>query len=140
MPVSAPPTLLRVAPKRASWSEIDAWLAAHAAAQHLPEPCAYALRLAVEELFLNTVSYGCCESRGTFILLSFRVDDGQAIVVMEDDARPFNPLSADLPPPYEGPAEREGGLGLLLTREMLTTLDYEPLPHGNRLTLKKRLG
>lgn len=119
---------------------IDQWLVDQSSAHHLPEPCAYALRLALEELFLNTVSYGCCNNVGTFIDLFFQIEDGHALIVIEDDAHPFNPLTAPVPCPEDPPKEREGGLGLLLARKMLTALDYVPLAKGNRLIIKKQLG
>ncbi|MFQ3670499.1 MAG: ATP-binding protein [Verrucomicrobiia bacterium] len=139
-PVSLTEPSLRVLPNRESWSQINTWLQHHITALAIPEPCAYALRLALEELFLNTISYGCSTSQGSFVQVSIQHHRDHILLIIEDDARPFNPLTAPLPCPDNGPPDREGGLGLLLARQMLTSLDYEPLPNGNRLILKKQLG
>lgn len=131
---------LEVRPVHASWKVIDAWLEEQVRQWNLGPSDHFALRLAVEELFLNTADYGCDQARGTFFRLRFTKEPDMAVLVIEDDAWQFNPLEVPLPDANCGPRETEGGWGLMLTQAFLSELSYEKTDIGNRLILKKRLG
>lgn len=98
----------------------------------------YAAELAVEELILNTISYGCGDGKPHHIELRMAVEDDCLHMEIEDDAAPFNPLQAPEPTGLHGPApEHEGGLGIFLVRECMDEIEYQEKKGGNLLILKK---
>jgi serine/threonine-protein kinase RsbW len=99
--------------------------------------------LAVDEVCANLVQHA---DVGTFpgpTRVTVRRDGLDAIIVVEDRGRPFDPADApapDLTSDWED--RRVGGLGWFLVKQMVDDLSYEsiPVPDGvlNRLTLIKR--
>lgn len=100
----------------------------------------YAAELAVEELVMNTISYGCEDGGPHAIELRMGVYEGALHMEIEDDATPFNPLSAPDPQALQGaPPEKEGGLGIFLVRECMDEVTYHEKNGGNLLILKKSI-
>ena len=100
--------------------------------------------LAVDEVCANLVEHA---DVGTFpgpTRVSVRRSGSEAIVVVEDRGRPFDPANApapDLSADWE--ARPVGGLGWFLVKQMVDHLSYESTPVAdgllNRLTLIKRV-
>jgi anti-sigma regulatory factor (Ser/Thr protein kinase) len=103
---------------------------------NIPRDTISRLRVAVEELYSNTIKYGYggeCE-RPVRVRLrgSPRVE-----LVFEDAAPPFDPTAWRDPAPSD-PAPPRGGVGrkgIALVLGMAHSARYERLPGGNRLTL-----
>jgi|APMI01.1.fsa_nt_gi anti-sigma regulatory factor (Ser/Thr protein kinase) len=99
--------------------------------------------LAVDEVCANLVQHA---EVGTFpgpTRVTVRRDGFDAIIVVEDRGRPFDPADApapDLSADWED--RRVGGLGWFLVKQMVDDLQYESTPVAdgvlNRLTLLKR--
>ena len=97
----------------------------------------FPLHLATEEACANVIAHGYPTAPGP-LTLAVEVAPGRVVVVLTDQARPFDPATA--PPPPSGPAESRaaGGLGWHLIRELADEVRHEtPSGGGNRLTLVK---
>lgn len=94
------------------------------------------LNLVLEELFTNTVRHGHGGGSDAPVWLTLASADGGVTIVYEDAAPPFNPLArtVDVDLPVE---ERPiGGLGVLLSREIMATCDYAYLFGRNRIRMR----
>lgn len=89
------------------------------------------LTLVVEELFTNTVEHGLAGGgEGEVVLHLSPLDDGVALRY-EDDAPPFDPLSA--PPPD---ALGVGGQGIALVKSLARSARYAREEGRNRLWIE----
>ena len=127
-------------------NSVDAIAPANAAAttwleaNRVPPAATVLANLAIEELVTNCIKYGYSDSNEHLIDVAMMVADGQLIMYVTDDGRPFNPLEAPVPdlslPLEERPI---GGLGLHLLRTMSDSMTYERRGNLNCLTLVKAL-
>lgn len=111
-----------------------------ARAHQLPDSVAFDVNLALEEIIVNTISYGYEDRSGHEIVVRLALRDRQLTVEIEDDARPFNPLEVpepDLSQPLE--ERRVGGLGIHLVRKLFEQLEYHYEAGRNILVLRKRV-
>ena len=111
--------------------------------QHrLPAEVVFAVKLSLEEVFTDIVSYAHDDDKEHFVEVSLSVHPGEKVVVtVEDDGKPFNPLR-DVPAPnLHSPLEkrRVGGLGFHLVKGHMDSLDYERREGKNILTMVKRI-
>ena len=95
------------------------------------------LRLAVDELLTNVVSYGFPDGEPSHvhIHLTARANDGALQIELDDTGRPFNPL--DLPAPdteTELDSRHVGGLGIHFVRTLMHDVVYRR-EHGHNITL-----
>ena len=116
------------------------WVEQACASAGVGEDTAVPLRLAVEEVAANVIKHGYGASGPGPIRLTFRADDRNAVVVVEDEAPAFDPAEAPAPDLDADWAERRvGGLGWHLVYQLVDDVHYEALPRrGNRITLIKR--
>ena len=100
----------------------------------------FELNLILEEVFANVVSYAYRDSRRHEIVVLADLRDGELIIEVEDDGRPFNPLQIP-PPDLESPLEQRkiGGLGLHLLRELTNSIEYDRKDDKNRLVVRKKI-
>ena len=102
-------------------AEVDAWLEE----QELHPKTAFSVGLALEEILVNTISYGYDDDLEHKIDLGLIADDGKVTMTITDDGRHFDPLQApepDLDTPLD---ERDiGGLGIHLTKKLMDCIDY----------------
>ena len=117
--------------------EMSNWLASNCKGLGLPEALCFRLELAANEAVANTISYGyTAGARGEIALTLGTVDD-HAVLEIEDDGLPFNPLALTDPPPAQSLEEsRIGGLGVPLIRRSMALCDYQRRAGRNVLTLK----
>lgn len=97
----------------------------------------YSLILAVDEIATNIILYGY-ERAGIvadFTVLS-EITDSELVVILEDVAKPFDPLSRELPDADYLASELEdreiGGLGIFLTVNGVDEFSYEYADEKNR--------
>lgn len=102
---------------------------------------AFALNLVLDELFTNIVSYGFDDEQpGRYVDISLEKTGRDVSVVVEDNGKPFNPLTVSPPDTTEDlEARTAGGIGIHLAKNMMDHLDYRRLGDKNILKLKKRL-
>lgn len=100
----------------------------------------FQIRLVLDELVTNIISYGYPDGGEHGIEVAMRQDGGRLLFVLTDDARPFDPLCARAPD-LESEAEqrRIGGLGIHLARVIMDRAAYERVGNLNRLILEKDL-
>jgi serine/threonine-protein kinase RsbW len=120
-----------------SLREMSSWVAATCKLLGLPEALCFRLDLAANEAVANTISYGYATGvRGEIALRLGTIDD-HAMLEIEDDGMPFNPLALADPPPAQSLEEsRIGGLGVSLIRRSMALCDYQRRAGRNVLTLK----
>jgi phosphoserine phosphatase RsbU/P len=111
-----------------------------AQSHRIPEPDLHTLSLALDEVVTNTISYGYDDQAPHEIRVRLTLADGRLSAEVEDDGRPFNPLTAP-PPDLTGTVEERpvGGLGVHLVRSLMEQVDYRRESGKNHLIMSKRL-
>ena len=98
------------------------------------------LRLAVEEAVVNVMDYAYAIGIEGYIEVR-ALSDGQSLkVVIIDNGVPFDPTAKDKADITLSAEERQiGGLGILLVRDLMDSINYERIEGKNILTLIKRI-
>ncbi len=91
----------------------------------IPAELIFDICLTVEEIFTNTVKFGYDDDLPHEIAVKLTLSPDEAILVIEDDARNFNPLTSPTPD-LTLPVEQRpiGGLGLHLVRSLASRMTY----------------
>lgn len=107
-------------------------------AHGLPAKLRFQIRLVLDELLTNIISYGYADEAEHDIDVRMGQQGRRLRFVLEDDARPFDPLTAQTPDLEAEPAQRRiGGLGIHLVRTIMDRVAYERVGDTNRLILEK---
>lgn len=94
----------------------------------------------LDEVLTNAVNYGFEDGNAHEILLSLALDGGHLIIEVQDDGRPFDPLSIPAPDLDADLESRQiGGLGMHFVRTLLDRVSYERRNGWNVLKLEKQL-
>jgi len=99
------------------------------------------IELAVEEIFVNIANYAYQTGEG-FVTVRCRIDQEplQAIIQFMDSGVPYDPLARSDPDTTLPAEERElGGLGVMLVKKLMDSVDYKFKDGNNILTVKKLL-
>lgn len=111
------------------------WLSAWAGARDLPADVIFAIRLCLEEVLANILTHAFAGGDHA-ILVDIRRDDGEVVLSVHDDGKPFDPLAATAAIPDTSLAEAEiGGHGLILLKGYASRLAYERKGGRNRLVM-----
>jgi anti-sigma regulatory factor (Ser/Thr protein kinase) len=115
-------------------------LEAFAREHQLPSIALQAADLALEEHLTNLLAYAYNDTAPHDIVVRLTLKDRWLQVEVEDDGRPYNPLSR---PPVDTSlplAEKPiGGLGIHLIRKMMDEADYRRDAGKNVLRLRKKI-
>jgi len=106
---------------------------------HLSESISYALKLAIEEIFVNMVKYN--PENTNDILIELRANQDKVVVTLTDsDVEPFD-ITKFTPESVDRPLEERepGGLGIHLVRAFMDEVGYEYNDRQGRITLTKYL-
>ena len=98
------------------------------------------IRLAVEEAVVNVINYAYLpEITGNIDVQA--ISDGQWLkFVISDNGVAFDPTEKDKADTTLSAEDRPiGGMGILLVRELMDSINYERTDGKNVLTLKKRI-
>ena len=117
--------------------ELDGFAKEH----EVPGSIIQKLKIAIDELVNNIISYGFDESDDHSIEFSFICSGGQLVVEIIDEGVPFNVFDAAKPDTTLSIEEREiGGLGVLLVNELIDEVAYQRRNNTNvvRLTMNLR--
>lgn len=98
------------------------------------------ITIAAEEIFINIASYAYPRGTGS-VDVGIKVDGGTARLRFEDSGVPFDPTQAE-EPDVTLPAEERpvGGLGILLAKKTMDSMEYGRRDGRNRLVMTKKLG
>jgi anti-sigma regulatory factor (Ser/Thr protein kinase) len=109
-----------------------------ALAVQLPEETLFHVRLVLEEVLMNVISYGAEGAKVPDVQLNMEQKEDMLSMEIADNGIAFDPLQ--LPPP-DLDAEIDdrpiGGLGIFLVRELMDTVTYRRDGDWNRLTVTK---
>lgn len=105
----------------------------------VPAEARWRFQIALDEILSNVVRHGYKDRAGT-ITLTFAQDERTVSVEVVDSAPAFDPRQAP-PPDTSSPLEtrRPGGLGIVLTEDLLDELAYERRGEHNHVKLTWRM-
>jgi anti-sigma regulatory factor (Ser/Thr protein kinase) len=106
---------------------------------HIDESTAFAVNLAIEELFTNIVKYG--DESGEVVSIQLDTCGNELVVELVDfDANPFDVTKAGKVDVTKSIEERGvGGLGLHLVHNVMDEITYEYKNRNAYITLTKHL-
>jgi len=108
--------------------------------RELPSNIVYSIKLALDEVVMNVISYGYDDREEHVIDIFIRSGQGYIDLIVEDDGKPFNPLEFKTPDLKATIEERlVGGLGIHLVRSYMSEIEYEREGGKNRLRMRKHL-
>ena len=99
------------------------------------------INLILDELLTNTINYGYGDGKDHTIDIVIDHRGDLLTIALEDDGKPFDPLSIatpDLDVPLE--ERRIGGLGIHIVKTFMDDVRYERDGDRNRITMTKRIG
>jgi anti-sigma regulatory factor (Ser/Thr protein kinase) len=129
-------TRLTLKSQLAELSRVWPWVDALAAEYDLPEETHFAIDLCLEEALSNIIRHGYRGQPDHDLAIDFTSLGTSVTFVIEDQALHYAPGEPTEAQPANSIEEyRPGGLGVQLMRRFAGTLHWEPLPHGNRLTI-----
>lgn len=100
----------------------------------------YDLNLAMDEMITNVAKHAYPDGGEHQFTVQINVSSGEFVARIEDDGMEFNPLdhpTPDLDAPLED--RKEGGLGIFLVRQIMSSVDYQRVEGKNIITLRKKL-
>ncbi len=106
----------------------------------IPPDIEYDLNLALDELIINVAKHAYPEGEEHRFTVQVTMDDKEFVARIEDDGIEFDPTqypNPDLDAPLE--ERKEGGLGIYLVRQIMTSVEYQRLSGKNVVTLRKKL-
>ena len=118
-----------------SLGAIAQYVMAAAAAVGLDKKTSYNLRLAVDEIATNIVTYGYKEAaREGLLALRAEFDEQSLTISIEDTGIPYDPTQKPVPEDLDKPLEQRqiGGLGIYLASLGVDKFIYERVGDRNR--------
>ncbi|MCR4921829.1 MAG: ATP-binding protein [Bacteroidaceae bacterium] len=98
------------------------------------------LQVAMEEMVTNVIFYAYPEGTNADITLTVESDGNEVTFVLSDSGRPFDPTAKEDANIDVNPMDREqGGMGILIVKNIMNEVSYERLGDTNQLTMKKKL-
>jgi serine/threonine-protein kinase RsbW len=98
------------------------------------------IQVALDEVLNNIITHGYSDDRVHEIRVRFSLDPQVLTVEIEDDGKPFNPLSVPAPDRSVSSRERKvGGVGIHFVKHLMSDLAYSFENNRNCLVLKKNL-
>jgi len=106
-----------------------------------PPKALYQIEVAIEEIFVNIVSYaGLSDDDGVEVHCEVLENPLRVVVQFLDKGIPFDPLAKDDPDRSpDAIMDREGGLGIFMVKQMMDDVSYAYEDGKNTLTILKNL-
>ena len=96
------------------------------------------MRLAVEEAVVNVIEYAYPKGTKGEVNIRAASDGHKLEFIITDSGIPFNPTEVTAADTTLSAEERPvGGLGILLVRELMDSINYERIDGKNVLTISK---
>lgn len=98
------------------------------------------LQLAIEEIVTNVIFYAYPQGVSADITLTAESAGKELTLVLSDSGKPFDPTAKEDPDLDVNPMDREqGGMGILIVKNIMNEVTYRRLGETNQLTMKKTL-
>ena len=98
------------------------------------------IQVAMEEMVTNVIFYAYPEGTSADITLTAESDGKEVTFVLSDTGKPFDPTAKEDADLDVNPMDREqGGMGILIVKNIMNEVSYERLGEMNQLTMKKKL-
>ena len=98
------------------------------------------VNLALDDLINNIISYGYKDTDVHMIDIAFKRLENELIIIIEDDAMPFNPFEGEKDDTDLSIEEREiGGLGIHLVKNLMDSCQYQRKANKNMVVLTIQL-
>ena len=98
------------------------------------------LQLAMEEMVTNVIFYAYPEGTTADITLTAESDDKEVTFILSDTGKPFDPTAKEDADTEINPMDREqGGMGILIVKNIMNEVTYQRLGDVIQLTMKKKL-
>ena len=98
------------------------------------------LQVAMEEMVTNVIFYAYPEGTSADITLTAESDGKELTFVLSDTGKPFDPTTKEDADLDVSPMDREqGGMGILIVKNIMNEVSYQRLGEMNQLTMKKKL-
>ena len=105
-----------------------------------PETALFQVRLVLEEIMMNVISYGSDGADIPHVRLHLAQQGAALSMEIADDGVAFDPLQAPAPDLDADIDDRPiGGLGVFLVRELMDSVAYRREADWNRLSVTKTL-
>ena len=106
----------------------------------IPKDTMLQIRLALEELIVNIISYSHEDNQNHEIELKIDIKKNNLTFLLIDDGKPFNPLEVTVDHTSLSLRDRPiGGMGIALAKTYMDTVSYKYKKGFNHLTLTKVL-
>lgn len=129
---------LRLRPKLDDLAALIGYVESFAEAHGLRAGDAFALSLAAEELFANTIRHS--QPAATLVEFFLVLDDGMAVAHYVDDGPAYDPTRKEAPDTTLSAEERPiGGLGIHLISKTMQEFCYSRTGSRNQITFSRRL-
>ncbi len=118
-------------------ARIPVWIERLATLHTIPASTQFAMELCLEEVISNIIRHGFSGIPDQSIAIRFiSPRENYFVLVVEDEAPPFNPVDSPESPALNPLDDHQiGGQGIRLLRRFAHTLEYQPTPTGNRLSI-----
>lgn len=98
------------------------------------------LQLVIEEMMTNVIFYAYPDGTKADITLTAESDGQELTFVLSDSGKPFDPTAKEDADIDVNPMDRkQGGMGILIVKNIMNEVSYQRLGEENRLTMKKIL-
>ena len=98
------------------------------------------IQVAMEEMVTNVIFYAYPEGTTADITLTAESDGKEVAFVLSDTGKPFDPTAKEDADLDVNPMDREqGGMGILIVKNIMNEVSYQRLGDMNQLTMKKKL-
>lgn len=106
----------------------------------IPPEVEYDLNLGLDEMVTNVAKHAFPESEEHHFTVQITVSPEEFMARIEDEGVEFNPTAHPIPD-LDAPLEerKEGGLGIYLVRQIMTSVEYQRVAGKNVVTLRKKL-
>lgn len=139
-PPRAPDSQIILANRKEELEKLVAWLETESEKLGIPTGVTMSLNLALEEWFVNIVSYAYADANEHSVPFRLWKEGSILTIQIEDDGQPFDPTAQAAPDTTLSIEQRKiGGLGIHFIRKTVNLLGYARLDGKNILTLVKNL-
>ncbi|MBQ4005238.1 MAG: SpoIIE family protein phosphatase [Muribaculaceae bacterium] len=121
-----------------SITQLEPYVSEVIASEHLPASFNMPMRLALDEVVTNVISYGFDPGTMAVIELDTVVRGNKVVITIADQGHPFDPTQNETPDVEAALDDRPiGGLGIFLVKQVMDEVSYERIDDRNVLTLSK---